>query len=347
MVSALHRALFRDLWHLRGQVTAAALVTACGIAAFVTMLSAYRSIERARDAYYADYRFADAFAQLQRAPMALGAALARIPGVTEVDRRIVEDVSLHVPGLLEPATGRLISLPADPSTGLNRLFLREGRWPKPGPSDEIVASETFARADHLAPGSRIGAILNGRWKELRIVGLVLSPEYVYEVAPGMIFPDNRRFGVLWMDREALAGAFGMKGAFNDLALRTATAASLEEVARGLKLSPSDVYGFLTFYAQFRLTPPGETSVRVCQGTACHVRGGKKILEEVEKVLDVQAGGTTKDRKYSVERIACFGACSLAPVVVVGSDVYGRLTPQKVKKLLQSRGSRVESRNTED
>ena len=248
MVSALHRALFRDLWHLRGQVTAAALVTACGIAAFVTMLSVYRSIERARDAYYADCRFADAFAQLQRAPMALGAALARIAGVTEVDRRIVEDVSLHVPGLLEPATGRLISLPADPSTGLNRLFLREGRWPKPGPSDEIVASETFARADHLAPGSRIGAILNGRWRELRIVGLVLSPEYVYEVAPGMIFPDNRRFGVLWMDREALAGAFGMKGAFNDLALRTATAASLEEVTAAVDrlLEP---YGGLRAYGR--------------------------------------------------------------------------------------------------
>ncbi|MDE2296414.1 MAG: FtsX-like permease family protein [Gammaproteobacteria bacterium] len=228
-MSALHRALLRDLWHLRGQVAAAALVTACGIAAFVTMLSAYRSLERARDDYYADYRFADAFAQLQRAPMSLGAALARIPGVTEIDRRIVEDVSLDVPGLAEPATGRLISLPADPSSGLNRLFLREGRWPRPGRADEAVASEAFARADGLAPGSRIGAILNGRWEELRIVGLALSPEYVYEVAPGMLFPDNRRFGVLWMDRDALAGAFGLKGAFNDLALRTAAASSLEPI----------------------------------------------------------------------------------------------------------------------
>jgi len=109
--------------------------------------------------------------------------------------------------------------------------------------------------------------------------------------------------------------------------------SMEEIARYLKLSPSEVYGVLTFYAQFRLTPPGETTVRVCQGTACHVRGAKKILEEVEKALKIKAGGTTQDRKYSLERIACFGACSLAPVVVVGNDVYGRLTPAKVKKLL--------------
>ncbi len=110
--------------------------------------------------------------------------------------------------------------------------------------------------------------------------------------------------------------------------------SLESIARFLKMSPSEVYGVVTFYAQFRLTPPGDTTVKVCQGTACHVRGAKKILEEVEKVLEIEAGGTTADRKYSLERIACFGACSLAPVMVVGNDVFGRLTTQKVKKILK-------------
>ncbi len=111
--------------------------------------------------------------------------------------------------------------------------------------------------------------------------------------------------------------------------------AIEEVARFLKLSPSEVYGVLTFYAQFRLIPPGETTIKVCQGTACHVRGAKRILEEVESVLDVKAGGTTRDRKYSVEKIACFGACSLAPVMVVGTDVHGRLTTQKVQKILKN------------
>ena len=115
--------------------------------------------------------------------------------------------------------------------------------------------------------------------------------------------------------------------------------AMAEIARFLKMSPSEVYGVATFYAQFRFSPPGETSVKVCQGTACHVRGAKKILEEVEKVLGIKAGGTTRDLKYSLERIACFGACSLAPVVVVGNDVYGRLTPQKARKLIQGRESR--------
>ncbi len=111
--------------------------------------------------------------------------------------------------------------------------------------------------------------------------------------------------------------------------------AVEQAARFLKLSPSEVYGVLTFYAQFRLVPPGETTVKVCQGTACHVRGAKRILDEVESVLKVEAGGTTEDRKYSLERIACFGACSLAPVMVIGNSVYGRLTPQKVQKILKS------------
>lgn len=107
---------------------------------------------------------------------------------------------------------------------------------------------------------------------------------------------------------------------------------IQEIARFLKLSPSEVYGVLTFYAQFRLTPPGRTHVRVCQGTACHVRGGKRILQELETALNVRAGSTSEDFEYSLEKIACFGACSLAPVVVAGSEVYGRMTPQKVRKL---------------
>ena len=111
--------------------------------------------------------------------------------------------------------------------------------------------------------------------------------------------------------------------------------AIEQAARFLKLSPSEVYGVLTFYAQFRLIPPGEKTVKVCQGTACHVRGAKRILEEVESVLGVSAGGTTEDRKYSLEKIACFGACSLAPVMVIGSSVYGRLTTQKVQKILKN------------
>lgn len=230
-MSRLHRALIRDLWHLRGQVIATALVVSVGIGAFVTMVSTYQSLARARADYYSTYRFADVFASLKRAPDSLAATLRLIPGVAAVQTRVAEDVILSVPGLAEPATGRLISLSstAESGEGLNRLYLTAGRYPSPRSDDEIVASQTFARADSLSLGSRIGAVLNGRWKVLRVVGLALSPEYVYEVGPGMVVPDNRRFGVLWMNSEGLATAFNMKGAFNDVSLSLARGASSSDV----------------------------------------------------------------------------------------------------------------------
>ena len=248
MVSRLHISLMRDLWHLRGQVVAAGLVVACGIAAFVTMLSAYYSLREARASYYAEYRLADVFAHVKRAPEGLAAELRAIPGVAAVGTRVVEDVTLSVPGLAEPATGRLISIPVGASSTLNTLSLRQGRSIDSNAADEIIVSETFARANRLAPGDRIGAVLNGRWKQLTIVGLALSPEYVYEVNPTMVFPDNRRFGVMWMGREMLGNAFDMKGAFNDVTLGLAHGASEADVIDTLDrlLAP---YGGLSAYGR--------------------------------------------------------------------------------------------------
>lgn len=248
MVSPLHKALLRDLWHLRGQVIAAGLVVACGLAAFITMRSVYHSLVEARASYYAQYRFADIFAHLKRAPDSLAERLARTSGVAAIQTRIVEDVTLSVPQLQEPATGRLISLPESSAPGLNEISIRLGRAPRPDRSDEIVASETFARANGLTAGDRIGAILNGRWRELTIVGVALSPEYIYEVGPGMIFPDNRRFGVLWMNHDELAAAFDMTDAFNDLALRTARGVSQGDIIRSVDrlLEP---YGGLAAYGR--------------------------------------------------------------------------------------------------
>lgn len=114
------------------------------------------------------------------------------------------------------------------------------------------------------------------------------------------------------------------------------ASQIEKVAHFMKLSPAEVYGVATFYAQFRLVPPGRTTVKVCRGTACHVRGSSRLLQELETALNCRAGSTSEDREYSLEKIACFGACSLAPVVVIGKEVHGRLTPEKVKKLIKSR-----------
>lgn len=106
-----------------------------------------------------------------------------------------------------------------------------------------------------------------------------------------------------------------------------------EIAQFMGVSLSDIYGVASFYAQFRFQRQGQYSVKVCQGTACHVRGGTRIMSEVKQQIDIEPGQTTPDYKYSLERVACFGACALAPVMVVDKTVYGRMTTPQVKKIL--------------
>lgn len=224
-MSPLSRMLWRDFWHMRGQVIATAVVIACGIATLLAMRSTYHSLLEAQQSYYRDYRFADVFAQLGRAPEAVASAARDLPGVAVVNTRVVHSVTVDVPGLAEPATVKLVSIPARPAAVLNDLHLVRGRYIGADAADEVIASAVFAAANGLQPGDRIGAILNGRWRLLSIVGTALSPEYVYEVAPGALMPDNRRFGVLWMSRDALDSAFDMRGAFNDISLQLVPGAS--------------------------------------------------------------------------------------------------------------------------
>ncbi len=219
-MKALHRMLFRDLARMRGQALAISLVVACGVASFVSMRSMYHSLLHAQSEYYDTYRFADVFAHLKRAPDEIAGRIGEIEGVAAVQTRIVQDVVLDVPGLLEPATGRLVSVPEHRVPMLNDLFLRSGRYLDSGKTDEVLASEAFVEANGLKIGDRIAAVMNGRWKQLRIVGIALSPEFVYAVRGGAaILPDNRRFGILWMSHNAMAAVFDMEGAFNDVALR--------------------------------------------------------------------------------------------------------------------------------
>ena len=109
--------------------------------------------------------------------------------------------------------------------------------------------------------------------------------------------------------------------------------AVSQIARFFKVSESEVFGVAAFYAQFRFTRPAEHTVKVCLGTACHVRGGQQILEAVRRDLGLQSSNTTADYKFGVERVACFGSCALAPVMVVDDRVYGRLTPTKIKETL--------------
>jgi NADH:ubiquinone oxidoreductase 24 kD subunit len=113
-----------------------------------------------------------------------------------------------------------------------------------------------------------------------------------------------------------------------------TPETMEGIANYLNISESSLYGVATFYTQFRFSRPGDHNVRVCLGTACHVRGGSRIMDEVSRYLGIQAGETTENYKFSLERVACFGSCALSPVVVVDKKVYGRMNPKKVKNILK-------------
>ncbi len=220
-LSSLNKKLVRDLDHLRGQVIATALVVACGVASFVAMQATYDSLVASRDAYYSLFRFADIFVTLKRAPEPVADKIRAIPGVAEVQTRVVASVTIDLPNLQEPAQGKLVSVPGTHLGILNDLYILRGTTADPGNSDEVLISGAFADANSLNPGDSLSAVINGRWRKLRISGVALSPEYIYEIRPGEIFPDNKRFGIIWMNRRSAAAAFDIENAFNDVTLTLA------------------------------------------------------------------------------------------------------------------------------
>jgi len=228
-IRSIDRKLLRDLRILRGQAIAVALVVACGLATLVTTWTAYRSLLHSQQSYYATNRFADVFVSLKRAPNSLRHDLARIPGVTAVETRVITEVTLDVEGLDEPATGRIVSIPDKRIPILNDIFLRSGRYIERSHPEEIIISESFANANELAVGDTIGAVINGRWRRLQIVGIGLSPEFIYEIKTGKLLPDPKRFGVIWMGHRAIASALTMEGAFNDAVFTISPHANVSEV----------------------------------------------------------------------------------------------------------------------
>ncbi len=239
----LTRKLLRDLWRMRGQVLAVAIVAMCGIATLVTMRGAYEALVAAQADYYRRGHFAEVFAGVKRAPLTLLARVREIPGVADAAGRVVFDATADIPGLDEPATTRLVSVPARVDSGLNRVTVRRGRYLEPGGHNEVLVSEAFANANLLKPGDAFDAVVNGRRERLHIVGIGISPEFVNE-ARGDVFPDNRRFGIAWMEAGALAGAMGLTDAFNDLAVTLAPHASEPAVIDALDrlLAPYGGFG---------------------------------------------------------------------------------------------------------
>lgn len=215
-VSALNRKLLRDLWRLRTQGLAISAVVAAGVALMVAIFGSVAALTLSMETFYDQYRFADVFASLKRAPNSLERRLEAIDGVANLETRIVVSVPLDLEGMPEPATGRIISVPEGRNPAINRIDLKRGRLIEPKRTSEVVISEAFANANTLDLDDTITATINGKKRELRVVGVALTPEYIYSMAPGQIMPDDKRFGILWMGREALAAAFDLDEAFNDV-----------------------------------------------------------------------------------------------------------------------------------
>jgi putative ABC transport system permease protein len=242
-MKALDRKLLRDLRLMWSQALTIALVVASGIGGFITSLSAVDSLALARDRFYAQGRFADVFASVKRAPASLADALGEVPGVADVQTTLEEMVRVEVPGLSDPIIGQLIGVDARAGQRMNRVSVSRGRAPeglagmRPDGSIEVLVSEGFAQAHGLAPGAKLNAQINGRRRTLVAVGTALSPEFIFAGLWGM--PDTRGFGIFWLDREVLAAAYDMHGAFNRVAVKLAPQASQQQVIDGLTrlLSP--------------------------------------------------------------------------------------------------------------
>ena len=242
----LDRKLFRDLGSIKGQTAAVALVMACGLAMMIMARSLIVSLESARDAYYTGHRFAAVFCDLKRAPNAVRSRLVEMPGVATVETRVKGNLILDLPGMKEPADGVILSLPDDRPQQLNLLFMRTGQLPRIGSHNEVVVGEAFANAHGFEPGDTVDATIHGARERLHIVGVALSPEYVFETRAGESIPDNRRFGVFWMNERELAKALDLDGAFNNVQVDIAPGANPRAVMAEIDrtLAP---YGGLVAY----------------------------------------------------------------------------------------------------
>lgn len=229
----LDRKLFRDLWRMRINAIAIALVLGCGLSIFVMAVGMRASLERTRLDYYAAQRMADLAVSLVRAPERIEAELAAAPGVSSVEIRIAGYALLDLPGVIEPASARLVSLPRSGRPKINDLVLARGRWPNPTLADEVLVNEAFAGALRLDMGDTLDATLHGRRQTLKVVGIANSPEFVFVSAPGELFPQPDRYGVIWMGHEALARDYDLEGAFNEAVFLLGSGADPDRAKRSI------------------------------------------------------------------------------------------------------------------
>ena len=234
----LNKKLLRDFKRLWAQAGAIALVAAVGVMTLLLGVGTYRALSETQQAYYERYNFADIFANITRAPNYKLKDILSIKGIVRADIRIVQSAVLNIPYMNDPASGLIQSIPDTGEAKLNRLFIKEGRLPDGKTSGEIVISQAFAMAHEFKIGDNISAIMGGVNRTLTITGIALSPEFIYSVRPGDIFPDDKRFGIIWMRYFDVAASFNLVGAFNSVSVKVEKgankAAIIDELDKLLK-----------------------------------------------------------------------------------------------------------------
>ena len=250
LARTLDRKMLRELWRLRAQLLSIGLVVATGVVTVVSLRGTYEALVEARGAYYRDYRLADVWSGLERAPDRVRDRILDIPGVGVVSTRVTTYATLDLPWLDAPGTGLFVSLPDDGQPDLNRIHLTSGRTPDPARGNEAVVSEAFFASNGLSLGDTVKTVLNGRRSDVVVVGAAISPEHSYSVPPGALYPDDERYAVFWMSRSALGAALDVVDAFNDVAIRMAPGAVEQALIRQLNdvLEP---YGGLGAYGRDR------------------------------------------------------------------------------------------------
>jgi putative ABC transport system permease protein len=232
MVSSLQRKLWRDMARMKGQILTIALVAASATGGFVGCFSTYTSLRSAAEEYYRESRFADVFVEVKRAPLAIGQRIAALDGVAGVDLAVHEVTQLSLPGVPEPLIALLVGVPHSRPNGLNSIYLRRGRLPAAAPAQEALIDEGFATAHRVGPGDELTLLLNGVRQDFRVVGIGLTPEFLFAAVGGVI-PDPKGTALVWVAEEHVATAFDMDGAFNHASLKLMRGASQPAVLGAL------------------------------------------------------------------------------------------------------------------
>ncbi len=209
-MKSLHKKLFRDIKSVRAQAITIGLVIAAGISYMVGSFAAYQSLIQAQEQFYKVGNLADGFVYLNRAPDSILRVVSSLPLISIAETRISQEVSLDFPDENLPSSGLLMNLPIS----INKLSLRSGRYPRG--NNEVIINEAFALENNLKIGGKLVAIIKGQRSILTVTGTALSPEFVYIFRPSSPLPDDKHYGILWMDRKSVESSLGMDSAFNQI-----------------------------------------------------------------------------------------------------------------------------------